>query len=427
MNIPAWLKKRVDQPVEPSWCSKARDLSWQAFLEQGLPNKQQEKWKYTDLSILEHCDFAPVQSTDDKKLNLMLDAYRLQETSILLVFFNGQYMPSFTESNALPEGVIISNLQTALLQHENLLQKYLFLEMNANYSAFADLNSAAFADGVFVYIPNDVELPLPIHLLSLVNHDREFITHPRHVLIFGERSKAILLEQYVALSDTAYMMNVVTNIIVSNQAKLDHYKIQTENQQAIHMAHAFIQQAKNSEVNFTDFAYGGLFARDDIVINMNESHAECRTAGFYHLKDDHQYIDHHINVLHSAPHTHSEMLYKGILDKKSRAVFNGLLHVSETAQKITAYQVNHNLLLSNHAEVYSKPELVIFADDVKCKHGATVGQLDQDALFYLRSRGIEQSAAMRMLQQAFAEEVMQRVNHTNIKTHVRAVYEQHCT
>jgi Fe-S cluster assembly protein SufD len=184
------------------------------------------------------------------------------------------------------------------------------------------------------------------------------------------------------------------------------------------MANTFVFQQKDSCVSLVNFSLGAKFARDDVMVTLQEAGSECRTAGFYRLTNDNQYIDNHINIDHAAPRSCSEMVYKGVLDKKSRAVFNGRLYVGTGAQKIEAQQQNHNLLLSNVAEVYSKPELEIYADDVKCKHGATTGQLDQDALFYLRARGIEKTEAVNLLLQAFAADILQKITHADIKAHI---------
>lgn len=421
--IPEWLKKRPPRTIpEPNWCTKARDKHWNEFLTQGLPKRSHESWKYTDLSLLSKQDFSRVKQADDQSIQQVIQSYRLKQNHILLVIVNGEYAAELTDQSKLPKGLIVCNLNEALKQHESLLKTHWPFHINAENYPFAALNAAVFNDGIFLHLPNDQELNIPIHILSLATQP-EFIAHPHHVLLLGERSKAILLEEYVSLSDSAYMMNIVTNIVVGKEAKLDHYKIQKESHRAIHMAHTFINQAQNSNVTFTDFSYGGLFSRDDVAIKLNGPDALCRTCGFYRLQRDHQYIDHHIDIDHFAKRTTSEMLYKGILDKKSRAVFNGHLHVNENAQKILAYQANHNLLLSNDAEVYSKPELVICADDVKCKHGATIGQLDEDALFYLRSRGIDRKEAMNILIKGFAEEIIQRITHPDIKMRIREAYE----
>ena len=215
------------------------------------------------------------------------------------------------------------------------------------------------------------------------------------------------------------MMNMMTTIHVAKNAKMQHYKIQQEGRKAVHLASHFVHQQQNSTFSHVNFSSGALFARDDLVVQLLESGAECHTGGFYHLRYDQQFIDNHVVINHVAAHSNSDMLYKGIMENKSRAVFNGRLHVEKNAQKILAYQANHNLLLSKDAEVYSKPELEIYADDVKCKHGATTGQLDEQALFYMRSRGIPRHEALSILLQGFAEEIMQRITHEGIRRRVQ--------
>jgi Fe-S cluster assembly protein SufD len=341
---------------------------------------------------------------------------RLQRCdSVMLVLVNGYFMPLLSDLNKLPEGVIACSMRDSAHQHLDLIKTHLKENIDADLYPFASLNASQLTDGLFLYLPDDMDMPLPVHLVSIVTGTEEFLAHPRHIFILGKNSKLVFLEEHYSHTDLSYMMNIVTSLVVEENAKLEYYKLQCEGKNAVHMAHTFIRQKQNSSVSFTDFATGGTFARDEIVVKLQEPGAECRTGGFYRLHDDNQYIDHHIDIDHLAPRSNSEMLYKGILDNKSRAVFNGRLHVEQNAQKILAYQANHNLLLSNNAEVYSKPELEIYADDVKCKHGATTGQLDQDALFYMRSRGIEYAEAMNILLKGFAEEVLQRVTHPGIK------------
>ncbi len=205
------------------------------------------------------------------------------------------------------------------------------------------------------------------------------------------------MQDYISLSTATHFHHITTIIHTAAESALEVVKQQRENPQAIHMENYFIQQQQDSRVDLTQINLGAAFARDDVAVTLQAAGAKCYTSGFYHTTRDNQYVDHHIDVLHQAAHTESDMLYKGIIDKKSRAVFNGRLHVAAGAQKIQAVQGNHHLLLSAQAEAYSKPELEIYADDVKCRHGATTGQIDQDALFYLRARGIPQTEAIGIL------------------------------
>jgi Fe-S cluster assembly protein SufD len=385
------------------------NLNWDTFLKHGLPTRKDERWKYTDLTFLTNKKYVSAQRMEADQLSDVVHQHRLQHSeSIMLVFVNGYFTPALSDLAKLPEGVIACSL------NENLIES-----IDINKYPFVSLNAALFTDGLFLQLPDACEIKMPIHFLSLVMGDKEWMIHPRNMIILGENSHLTLAEEYFSLVTQAYLMNSVTTIHVGKNAKLDHCKIQQEGKQAAHLANTFIYQKQNSHVSFANFSSGGLFARDDVIVKLQESGAHCDTSGFYHLRTDNQYIDNHVDIDHLAPYSSSEMLYKGIIDKKSRAVFNGRLHVAKDAQKILAHQANHHLLLANDAEAYSKPELEIYADDVKCKHGATTGQLDQEALFYLCSRGIPRVDAVNMLLQGFSEEIMQRVKHPAIQMRVQ--------
>jgi Fe-S cluster assembly protein SufD len=389
---------------------------WEDFIHHGLPTRHDESWKYTDLTFLANKKFTIAKRiVSPSALREKVDQYRLlNEKCILLVLVDGDFVPVLSDIKKLPMGVIIDTRANAVIKHARLLSQQL-PEINAKKYPFAHMNSITATEGLFIYLPDECELPLPIHLLSLAVSEEEFIAHPQHLFILGERSKLVVFEEYAAISTQAYMMNILTTFIIGKTASLLHHKIQTENKLAVHIASTFVKQKQDSSTAFTNFSSGATFARDEIVVTLSEPGADCRTAGFYRLQHDNQYIDHHIDIVHSAPRSSSEILYKGTLDKKSRAVFNGRVCVEENAQKISAVQANHNLLLSPQAEVYSKPELEIYADDVKCKHGATTGQLDQDALFYMRARGIERPEAVTILLQGFSEDIIQRVSHPGMR------------
>lgn len=416
--LPEWLQQIKQQHV--AWFSEFQQAQWNAFAALGLPDRKNERWKYTDIAFLNNASFSPAERIDASRLHHVIHQHRLQHgDSILLVVINGYFMPELSDIHKLPSQFFVCRLSQAIKTHAELIKKGLSCFIDAKKYPFASLNAALSSDGLIFSLPDHCELNAPIHLLSMVTDEKAFSAHPYHIFLLGEESRITLVEEYFSQTDQAYMMNVVNSFFVGKNAQLDYYKIQHEGKEAIHIAHTFIQQWQNSNVTLTNFSAGGLFARDEVAVYLKEQGADCRTHGFYHLQNDHQYIDHHIDIDHVAPHSHSEMLYKGILENKSRAVFNGRLHVEKNAQKITAHQANHNILLSNQAEVYAKPELEIYADDVKCKHGATTGQLDQDALFYLCSRGISKEEATHILLMGFAEEVMQRVTHRGIKMRVQ--------
>ena len=313
----------------------------------------------------------------------------LQQTgSILLVYVNGYFMPTLSNLSALPEKIIACSPSDA-------------------------------SGGAFISIPDHTELTLPVHLLCITQEGNAFLSETRNEIHVGKHSKLTLIEEHIAFSDIPYTKNIVTMVHAKEQSKLDYYKIQHESSLATHTADTSIFQHENSQVVWGNFSCGGQLARDEVKVELNEQGASCQTLGFYRLKKDGQSIENHVTINHKMPSTHSDMLFRGILDNKSRAVFKGRLHVAKDAAKIVAHQANHNMVLSNSAEVYSKPELEIYADDVKCKHGATIGQLDQDALFYLRSRGINQAEATKLLLHGFADDVMQRISHDDIKSHIQ--------
>ncbi len=394
---------------------------WESFLANELPTRKNERYKYADFSCLKDKEFSLAKRCDDELIQDAIHQHRLQHgESILMVFVNGYFMPMLSDLAKLTPNVIACRLQDALNDphHADLVKQYVAENIDTGKYPFANLNTAIATDGLFFYLPNHCEVDLPLHLLSIAIDETEFCTYPKHVFVLGENSKLTIVEEFFSHKQQAYIMNEVKHITLAKDAKLNYCKIQNEGRLAIHLAHIFLQQMQNSFVTVTNFSFGAQFARDDLVVLLKEPGAKCKTAGFYRLRQYDQYIDHHIDISHAATHSTSEMLYKGVLAEKSRAVFNGRLLVEKDAQKTLAYQANHNLLLSNQAEIYSKPELEIYADDVKCKHGATTGQLDQDALFYLRARGINKDDAINILLQGFAEEILQRIDHPGIKLRV---------
>lgn len=383
-----------------------------------VPSRQNERYRYTDCEAIINKQFASAKHLlCEDSLESILNQYRFRDQqSILLVFVNGYFNVSLSEIAKLPEGIIACHLKDALEKHGELIQKYPSEKIDALQFPFAQLNNDHWLDGMFFYVPDHMQVTVPIHALFLVKDSEGFIANTRNQIVIGENAKLILVEEYSSSSQQEYLMNSMTTIHLQKSAQLEFYKIQQEGDKASHLAATFVYQQENSHLDWANFSLGAAFSRDDLVIKLQEPGATCNTMGFYRASEDKQYVDNHIEIEHFAPHTQSTMLYKGILDAQTKAVFNGRLWVDQKAQKITAYQGNHNLLLSNNAEIYSKPELEIYADDVKCKHGATIGELNQEALFYLRSRGLDEGDARRMLLQGFVEEIMQRINQPEIKS-----------
>jgi Fe-S cluster assembly protein SufD len=420
-ELPNWLTKieLISDERYPSWLNETRQREWNQFVSEGIPSRVLERWKYSDLSILKKTNFSFANPVDQSQAQRFIQQERMRaDDSILLAVVNGFFEPALSDLAKLPDGVIACDLAQACELYPDLVKEnWLSYEKHESHP-FASLNGSMWQSGLFLYLPDHMKLSAPVHLLSLVIDEAPCIASPRHMLILGATSRLMLLEEHISFAIDSYVVNQCMSVKLQQDAKIEHYKIQRETSKGIHLANTFFQQLKDSHVASTQFTTGAAIARDDIVIKLAEHGAACSTAGFYSVLHDGQYVDYHVDINHHAPHSSSEMLYKGILDQKARAVFNGRLHVKQDAQRITAYQANHNLLLSDTAEIYSKPELEIYADDVKCKHGATTGQLDEDALFFMRSRGIAKEEAMSILLQGFAQEIVERVSHPTIMLRV---------
>lgn len=308
----------------------------------------------------------------------------MMHDGIKLVFIDGNFVASESTLDCLPSEVDVQINQPGLLS-------ILTLSIAANY-----------------------ELTQPIHLQY--RHTKNQIqSAAQNTISVAANSKMTLIEEHVGEHAEHYAMKMQTRIDAAANAKIHYYKIQNQHASATHAAVTLIQQQQDSQVNAFFLAKGSATARDDLRVNLIERGAECRLAGLCALYSEQQVVDHYIHVDHAASHTSSDMLFKGLIDKKSRAVFNGKVYVHPDTQQVTAQQASHNLLLSNTAEVDARPELEIYADDLKCAHGATIGQLDEEALFYLRSRGVSEADAKALLLNAFAEEVLSTIENPMIK------------
>lgn len=416
-SIPEWMTKQDKQTEDlPAWWREHKKAQRDSFVEHGLPSSKNERWKYADIQLLSKQAFVSANQIDAQCGLDVIQKHRLVSTdSILLVMINGKFAPDVSDMSKLPEELIVCSLHTALSQHEEKIKAHLLSNLDAKAYPFASLNASHATDGLFIYVPKNYKVSTPIHLLSLVTTDEQVAIQPANYFVVSENSELTLVEEFYSRVPQAYMLNAMNTVVLAKNAKLNSTKIQNEGQQGIHIAGHFLRMAEDSLADYMTISAGGIFARDEICVLLSGAGAVCKTAGFYHLHQANQFIDHHLDISHAAPNTNSEMLYKGILERKTRAVFNGRLHVEKDAQKIVAYQANHNLLLENDAEVYSKPELEIYADDVKCKHGATTGQLDQEAMFYMQSRGISKNEATKILIKGFAAEVLDRIDNAGIK------------
>jgi Fe-S cluster assembly protein SufD len=447
--------------ADPSWVGPIRKAAMHRFAEVGFPTTKNEEWKYTNVSPIARTAFQPAavpkRGPDDvppKRVPLGGTARDLD--CIQLVFVDGAYSPRLSSTGTAQAGVNVGNLARALAGNQPSLEAHLARYAGFDDHAFVALNTAFMQDGAFIEIAKDVVLDRPIHLLYISTADGQpTVTHPRNLILVGRGSQLSLIEAYVGLgfpnragnwkletgsskpdggeelpvssfhfpissfqSEGVYFTNSVTEVVVGEGAVIDYCKVQQESTQAFHIASLNFQQERSSSVTTHAIALGGVLDREDVTTVLSGEGAESLLHGLYVISGE-QHVDNHTVIDHAKPHCSSRELYKGILDGSSSGVFNGKIIVRKDAQKTDSKQSNKNLLLSEDAVINTKPQLEIYADDVKCTHGATIGQIDQEAVFYLRSRGIGLTEARALLTQAFASDVIEKIKFEPVRAKLR--------
>jgi Fe-S cluster assembly protein SufD len=399
---------------EPAWLEKIRQAAMDRFAELGFPTTRVEEWKYTSVAPLTRIPFRPAADSlapGDVGQSAAFQSASIPD-SIPLCFFGGRYTDELTPRSALPAGVKVSSLRQALSANPGLLEQHLARYASYEKKPFVALNTAFMEDGAFIEISKDVILDKPIHLLFVaLAGDEPVIYHPRNLILMGRGSQATIIEYYSSLdgeNKAPYLTNAVTEVVVGENAKVEYIKEQDESRQAFHIATLQFMQERSSRVHTHSLAFGGGLAREELITVLNGEGAEGLMNGLYVI-NGRQHVDNHTIIDHAKPHCSSRELYKGVLDGKSTGVFNGKIIVRKDAQKTDSKQSNKNLLLAEDCVINTKPELEIFADDVKCTHGATIGQIDTEAIFYLRSRGIALEEARSMLTVAFANDVISKI------------------
>jgi Fe-S cluster assembly protein SufD len=399
---------RAKPSREAGWLKELRQAAIARFMQAGFPTSRDEEWKYTDVSALEKAAFelpagAPLPVAGVEGFFFPgLDCHAA-------VFVNGRFAPGPSLLGALPRGVVVAGLGGVLTNDPEAAEPFLSRYAHFQAGGFTALNTAFVRDGGYVRIPRGVTVEQPILLLFItVAGGGAPVTHPRNLIVAEPGSRARVVERYVSGGEGMYFTNAVTEIAVAEDAWVEHVKVQEEGRQAFHVATIQAHQAGGSRFDSHSHALGALLARNDINTVLAGEGASCNLYGLY-AAGGRSHVDHHTRIDHLAARGTSREFYKGILDGRARGVFNGKVIVHPGARKTDALQTNRNLLLSPDAEVDTKPQLEIFADDVKCSHGATVGQLDEDKVFYLRSRGVDRDAARSLLTYAFAAEVLRRL------------------
>jgi Fe-S cluster assembly protein SufD len=402
-----------------SWLPHLREKAMERFAELGFPSVKDEEWKYTNVAPIARIDFRPLLLADavapGSDANRLADFTCAEAAQSQLVFVNGVLRGDLSSLTALPEEVVAIDLSQALTNpgYAEIAREHLARYADYVANGFTALNTAFVDGGAFVYLPKSVTVKAPLHLLFISDGNR-LATFPRVLIVAEENASATLIESYASTSDADYFTNAVVEVVLKDGARLEHYKVQRESAQAFHIATTMAELGPNTSYDATAITFGAALSRHDIHVTMDHEGAECWVDGLY-LVTGNQHTDTHSVIDHRKPHCTSHQLYKGILDGKSRAVFNGKIFVRHDAQKTDALQTNKNLLLSNEARVDTKPQLEILADDVKCAHGAAVGQIDQDELFYLETRGIHHDLARNLLTYGFAEEVIGKIKIDSIR------------
>ncbi len=397
------LESAAHRPA-PKLLQDLRQRGRERFATFGLPSRRQEEWRFTRLKGIEEEIFQP---PDVVASRVDISPWRVSDAH-LLVFVDGIFSPEVSDVSDLPDGVVVSNLVLATASESKAVSEHLGSLAGLELHPFAALNTALVADGAFIHLPAGVELERPIQLVFVSGSEgRSTLSAPRILIVAEAASRATVVEQYLG-DGGASLSCPVSEIVLAEDAVLDHVVVQEEEISAHHLAVRQIRLAAASRYSAQTLSLGGALTRSDIGVVLDGEGVEASLDGLY-LADGVQQADTHLTVRHARPDCSSHQLYKGILAGSARAVFNGRIIVDQDAQKTDANQSNRNLLLSDSATVHSNPQLEIFADDVRCTHGSTVGRLDEEAVFYLRSRGIARDEAIRMLTLAFAREVLERV------------------
>ena len=397
--------------AQPKWLAPLRKAGIASFADQGFPTLRDEDWRFTNVAPIAQLAFSlagdvSVNGAETKALD---EAAFTKLSGHRLVFVNGIFSAKLSRLQPVVGGVRIENLSAALAKDSALIEKHLGKYAHTAGNAFAALNQAFFSDGAFIFVPTGMAVAEPVQLICISSaKDAGETSFPRNLVIAEANSKLTVVESYISTANAAYFTNAVTEILAGDNAAVEHIKLQDEALRAFHVATIAGEFGRASNVSIHSFALGAKLSRNNIRTKLAGEGLECILNGLYLTKDE-QLADHHMIVEHAQPHCASHEYFNGILDDKSKGVFHGRILVRQIAQKTDAKQTNKNLLLSDDATADTKPQLEIYADDVKCTHGATIGQLNDESIFYLRSRGLSKDTARQMLIHAFAGEIIERI------------------
>ncbi len=402
----------------PQWLQQIRREAFARFWELGFPTLKDEDWRFTNLGPITSADFdlARATSVNPDTLARVIPSW----AEIRLVFVNGVFAPELSVPGEGQRGVVVMSLAEAIAASHPIVKEHLAKHEDFRGDAFTSLNTAFIQDGTFVLVERGTVLERPVYVLYVSTGDTAQMAHPRNLFVAEEQSQATFVEDYVSLPSargpaaadgnarTAFFSNVVTELVAGADSVLSHFMVEREDEAALNVSTLSIHQERNANVDSHSVLVGGALVRNNVHPVLAGEGADCLINGLF-MANGRQHMDNYMKVEHASPHCNSRQFYNGILDGQSRGVFHGRIIVHKDAQKTDAKQTNRNLLLSNDAQIDTKPQLEIYADDVKCTHGATIGQMDEEALFYMRSRGIPDADARRLMLFAFASECLDRV------------------
>jgi len=417
--------------LAPGRFHSLRKAAFERFVEVGFPHTDQEEWRFTDVTPIARLATRPARAAAAREVSALVarfnfgDVQNFPHCPVLhcsrLVFVNGRFAPEHSVTQKLPPGTRIGSLEAILAEAPELVEPHLARHAEFRDQPFVALNTAFMEEGAVILVPKGAVVEDPIHVLFVTSSDEApLVSHPRNLFVLGESSHVRIVESYAGTDAGAYFTNAVTEIVAGENAVVDHYRLQREGERAFHVSTLQVEQSRSSTVDTFGISLGGALTRNDVNVRLNGEGA-CSSLNGLYVGGGAQHVDNHTVIDHRKPHGTSREYYKGILDQKARGVFNGRIIVRPDAQKTDAQQTNKNLLLSKEALANTNPQLEIRADDVKCAHGATIGQLDADAIFYLRARGLDLEAARRVLTYAFVADVQNRIRIEPIRAELERI------
>jgi Fe-S cluster assembly protein SufD len=404
------------------WLNELRRGGFARFAERGFPTLRDEDWRFTNIAAISQTPFHLSRNGKHASSRKELEAYRLRGAASELVFIDGRFSAELSTPGAMPKGATVANLVAQIASDPASVEAHLGRYLDTARDAFSALNTAFLEDGGYVHVAKGVIVEAPIHLLFVSTaHTDPIVSHPRNLIVAGENSQVTVIEEYISLAGSGKsapaLCNTATELVAADHSIVTHVMIEREDSQAFNVSTLRMQLGRAADVSSHSVLAGGGIVRNNVHPVLAGEGGECLINGLF-VGSGKQHLDNYMLVEHASPRCGSRQFYNGILADRAHGVFHGRIIVHKDAQKTDAKQTNRNLLLSDSAQIDTKPQLEIYADDVKCTHGATIGQIEETALFYLRSRGIDEASARRMLLVAFASECLDRMRESPVRIHV---------